>query len=190
MPITAVSTISTERICLNPHEGRSVLGTLGENCYPAQTVSKDESSGKWMLTDTAHAVPGTKFQRIGVVGYEKRVNQSTMALKTITDVWTYDSAGDKLVPIWISGILICYIVDQNADAPPGTDLIISSTAGSLTVAAIETLSDMATATSGKAVMQVVVASAAIRVADNDTVTVIGMGKNYGDIWGGLNTVGA
>jgi hypothetical protein len=190
MATTAVSTISTERICLNPHEGRCVLGTAGENVVPGQVCMFYESTGVWMLADTDDTtIIGYRFSRIGIAGYEKRVNPSTMALKTITDAWVYNSAGDKLIPFWISGICIAYITDQNGDLPAGHHLMISGTAGSFTAYAHGFLENMITATSGTGMIQPAVAALASRCVDDDTVCIVGIGKNFGDVWGGFNASG-
>lgn len=187
MVYTSTTSFSTENICLNPHsaDARCVLGHLGENGIPGQAVVKDESAGLWMLADTDDTSKGIAFTRIGIIGYEKRVTDSTtQALKTITAVYTYNCAGDKLVPIWISGICICYIVDLNTNWPAGGDMMMSSTAGSLTYMQVQ---DTTHADSGTAVIRATVASAAIRIKDGDTRTIVGIGKSYGEIWGGWNT---
>jgi hypothetical protein len=184
MPITSILTVTKDRICLNPHEGRAVLGALGENCMPGQVVNKFDSTGVWMLADTDDSNNAMGLSRIGIVGYEKRVNPSTMALKTITAVWTYNSAGDKLVPIWTSGICVAFCVDINTTWPAGGDLRISSTAGSFTVSVLQT--NVSTTAGTLYTDYHVVATAASRIADGDTICIVGIGKNFGDIWGGIN----
>lgn len=84
MVITSTLTLATERICLNPAESTEVLGVLGENGIPGQAVVKDESRGTWMLADISDTSLAIAFTRVGVINYRKRVNPSTMALKTIT----------------------------------------------------------------------------------------------------------
>ncbi len=172
-------------VILNPgdDDAECVMGTLAANSYPAQWVWKTESTGRWTLADSDLTTYGTYMRRGGVVGYEKRVNGSTGALKCITDVWTYDSAGDKNVPIWTSGIVFCFITDQNTYLPAGTELMVSSaTAGSLTVLALGAL----TISGGSALLQPSVATTAMRVMDGDLITIVGIGKCRGRFWGGYN----
>lgn len=187
MVITSTLTLATERICLNPAESTEVLGVLGENGIPGQAVVKDESRGTWMLADISDTSLAIAFTRVGVINYRKRVNPSTMALKTITAAYVYNSAGDKLVPIITSGVCICYCEDLNKDWPPGGDMMMSTTAGSLRDAQVEDTTHTAT---GSAVIRSIVASAAARIADGDTRCIIGLGRDYGRIWGGINRVGA
>lgn len=184
---TTITDNTAEDICLNPHESTCVHGTLGENAYPGQVVVKDESAGVWMLMDTDDSAI-TKYNRCGVVGYEKRVNGSTMALKLITDVYVYNCAGDKIVPIWTDGVVICYIDDTNADLPPGHEFIASSTAGSMKKQQLQTVSGGTTTL--LALIQSVIGVSATRIADGDTFAVMGIGRHMGKIWGGINTVGS
>ncbi len=186
MVITDMNTLAMERICLNPAECTEVLGKLGENGIPGQAVVKDESLGTWMLADISDTSKAIAFTRIGIIDYRKRVNPSTMALKTITSAYVYNSAGDKLVPIVTSGVCCAYCEDINTDWPAGGDLMMSTTAGSLRDAQIE---DTTHTVAGGAVIRAIVASAAARIADGDTKCIIGLGRDYGRIWGGINRVG-
>jgi hypothetical protein len=184
MAITSMLTVSYETICLNPEEGICVMGVLGENAMPGQVVVKFDSTGVWMLADSDDTNNAMGQQRVGIVGYDKRINPSTMALKTITAVYTYNSAGDKQVPIWISGICYAFCIDLNETWPAGGDLTISSTAGSFQQSKLEQGTHTETGTS---LQKRVAASAAARIADGDTICIAALGRNYGEIWAGHNT---
>jgi len=184
MVITSMLTVSYETICLNPEEGTCVMGVLGENAMPGQAVVKLGSTGVWMLADSDDDTAARRFQRVGIVGYDKRVNPSTGALKTITAVYTYNSAGDKQVPIWISGICYAFCVDINDIWPPGGELIVGSTEGSFSVQALAQGTHTETGTSVQASS---VATAAARIADGDTICIVGIGRDFGSIWAGHNT---
>jgi hypothetical protein len=167
MAITVITTLSTERICLNPSEGRCVDGILAGNYVPGTVVVL--IAGVWTA-----AVSGTaahKLMKWGVVGYEKRVRESTNAELKITDAWDTSEAEDKRVPIWTSGFLIARIDDLNADHDAGTGVMVGTNAGILC------LQDNA---------QIDMASLAINYKDNDVFTIIGAGEFSGQYWGGHN----
>lgn len=170
MVITAVSTISSERICLNPGsvDAIAVEGTLTGDYYPGQWVTYDKANNKWTILDTDTA--GTLHAQVGVVGYVKRVLQDgTNTLKTIDDAW--DTSEEPVVPIWISGIVIGFQVDLNAIANAGDDVMPSATGGSVTL--------------GDGTYPPI-ASWASNAADGDTKGVFGLGKCKGMRWGRIN----
>ncbi len=167
MANTAITDISTERVCLNPSQATVVTGTLAGDYVPGTIVVS--IAGVWTA-----AVSGTaahKLMKWGVVGYEKRVNQSTGALKLITTAWDTSEIEDKRVPIILSGFCVARIDDLAASANVGTGVMVGANAGILA------LQDNAQIDHG---------SLAADVIDDDVWCVVGIGKFNGQIWGGIN----
>ena len=171
MAWTSVSTVSQERICLNPGSASaiSVTDTLAGDYSPGDVVAWTPATKVWTHVDSD--VAATLSTAIGVVGFTKRVNQSTGALKDIDTAYDTSETEDKRVKIWISGICIARITDQGADAGAGDHLSPSATAGSLAL--------------GDNTVDAV-ASLAANYADDDTLCIIGFGKDFGMRWGGVN----
>ena len=167
MAITAITDLTNERICLNPSEARSVTGTLAGDYVPGTIVVS--IANVWTAADSGTAAH--KLMKWGVVGYKKRVNQTTGALKLITDAWDTSEAEDKRVPIWTSGFCVARIDDLGAAANVGTGVMVGANAGILA------LQDNAQVDHG---------SLAIDVVDNDVYTIVGIGQFNGQIWGGQN----
>jgi len=167
MPITAITTLSTSRICLNPAEGRCVDGILAGDYAPGTIVVN--IAGVWTIADSGTVTH--KLMKWGVVGYKKRVNQTTGAEKTIETAWDTSEVEDKRVPIWLSGFCIIALVDQAASKEAGYGLMVSATAGSLT------LQDNA---------QIDMGSLAMDVISGDVFAIAAIGEFNGLRWGGYN----
>jgi len=167
MANTAITDLTTERICLNPSEATIINGTLGADMPPGTVVVK--ASDVWVKGDSGTA--SHKLKIWGVVGYKKRVNQTTGALKLITDNYDVSEAEDKIAPIITQGICVAKCVDQGADVDAGHGMMISATAGALTA------QDNAQIDHG---------SLAADLANGDTVCIVATGKFKGRIWGGVN----
>lgn len=170
---TAVTAVSTERILLNPGEAgvKVVTGKLYEDMAPGTVVAFDKANNYWIKL--VNTTASHNLRLIGVVGYKKRVNQTTNALKIITDNWDISEAEDKRAPIIVSGICVANITDQNAALDPQHGLMASSTAGSLTALALTT----------GYLTAIMCATVADYVIDNDTRAIIALGKFMGEIWG-------
>lgn len=172
MATTSIATISTERILLNPSDPRCLVvkGLLANDMAPGTWVYQT-TSGTWDELDSD--VAASKTGLIGVVGYEKRVRQSTGALVAITDNWDVSEPEDKNAPIIISGIVVALVDDQGASRAPGTGFMASTNAGYVT------LNDLATAAW--------IATNASMIIDDDTVGIFGIGAFKANaLWGELN----
>ena len=167
MAITAITTLSTERICLNPSEGKCVDGILAGDYTPGTIVVN--IAGVWTTANSGTATH--KLMKWGVVGYKKRVNQSTGALKTIETAWDTSEVEDKRVPIWTDGFLVVALVDQSGSKEAGYGLMVSATAGSLT------LQDNAQIDHGSLAMDVI---------SGDVFAIAAVGSFNGGRWGGYN----
>ena len=181
MANTAITDISTERILLNPTDSRVsvVTGTLDADTPPGSWVVYDSDNDQWIGADSDTAAH--KLRRVGVVGYKKRVNQSTGALKTITDNWDVSESEDKRTPIIVSGIVVAKCDDPSAAVDAGTDMMVSDTENSIKVLAEATVTGTKTA-----LKQVTAATVAANLANGDTVGIFALGSCMGDIWGGVN----
>lgn len=168
--ITAITQISSEYICLNEGDAdvEIISGILAADTAPGTAVYLDKANNNWVKV--SDAAGGYVIGQIGVVGYKKRVNQTTNALKLITDNYDVSEAEDKIAPIIISGIVAVACVDQNAVRQPGTSMGISTTAGALTITTIGT-------TQENAIL-------AMAIADDDVFCVVGIGKCKGKLWAG------
>jgi len=167
MANTAITDLVNERICLNPSEATIVTGILATDLVPGTIVVS--IAGVWTA-----AVSGTaahKLMKWGVVGYTKRVNQTTGAIKIITDAWDISEVEDKQAPIILDGFCAVRIDDLGASANIGTGVMVGANAGILA------LQDNAQIDHG---------SLAINVIDDDVYTIVGIGKFNGKIWGGHN----
>jgi hypothetical protein len=123
--VTAASQLGND-ICLNPAQAITVWGKLASTYKPGQIVY-ESAAGVW----TIQANNAGHLQRSGVIGFKPRVG-SDFARKDIDDAYTTT----EMVPIIISGICICSVTDQaNANLKAGVGLIVSSSAGSLTIVA-------------------------------------------------------
>lgn len=182
MANTATTDISTERILLNPSDSmvRVVTGTLGDDMYPGQWVWNDAANNHWDLLDSDTATHNVST--VGVVGYEKRVNQTTNALKLITDLWDISETEDLRAPIIISGIVVGYVVDPSGTIPPGREVMPHGTAGSVQVRSTEATG----ATDGTALLKTAVGATAAELASGDERGIFGIGAYKGAIWGGVN----
>ncbi len=167
MAITAITDLVSERICLNPSQATSVTGTLAGDYTPGTIVVS--IANVWTEADSDTAAH--KLMKWGVVGYKKRVNQTTGALKLITDAYDTSEAEDKRVPIWLSGFCAVGIDDLGASANVGTGVMVGANAGILA------LQDNAQIDHG---------SLAVDVIDDDVFTIVGLGEFNGKIWGGQN----
>ena len=165
--ITAITQISTERICLNPSEGICVDGILAANYVPGTAVVL--IAGVWTTAD--NDTGSHKLMKWGVVGYKKRVNQSTGALIDIETAWDTSETGEMRVPIWTDGFCIVKMTDPAAPLPGGTGLMVSATAGELIT------------TDGA---QMDYGTAAQIGVSGDVFIVAAIGKFMGRMWGGHN----
>lgn len=167
MALTAASGISNERICLNPSQATIVNGILAGDYLPGTIVVS--IANVWTAADSGTAAH--KLMHWGVVGYTKRVRQSTGALITIDTAWDTSETEDKQVPIILDGFAICRIDDLGAAANVQTGVMIGANAG------IIALQDNAQIDHG---------SLACDVIDNDVYTIVAIGSFNGMIWGGQN----
>ena len=167
MAYTAASQISSENICLNKSEARIVTGTLAGDYVPGTIVVS--ISNVWTAADSDTAAH--KLMKWGVVGYTKRVNQSTGALIDIDTAWDTSEVENKRVPIITDGFCVARIDDLGAAANVGTGVMVGANAGILA------LQDNAQIDHG---------SLAIDVVDDDVYTIVAIGKFNGQIWGGHN----
>lgn len=176
MAYTVITDITSERICLNPGDGaRSVTGDFAADTAPAEWVWNNGTG--WELADADTA--GDKIVKLGVAGYRKRVRQSTGALVAITDDWDVSEAEDKPGIIWLDGIVVALMDDQNGTLTAGADMILSANVGACTVRSQEATG----ATSGTAFRSVSCGVLAANVLDNDVYCIIGIGNAAGRIWG-------
>lgn len=172
---SAITDISTETVGLNKGDPdyEEVTGYLSTDLPPGRWVMPDAANNQWIPldTDTAekHAITGA-----GVVGYKKRVNQTTNALKIITDNWDISEAEDKRVPIIISGIVVAQCDDPGAQVDPLTEFGAGANAG------ICKLQDV---TATPALIKTSIAQAASPIGNGDTFGIFGIGKCKGKIWG-------
>jgi len=182
MANTAITDISNERILLNPGGSmvRVVTGTPGADTAPGEWLWNDAANNQWDLLDADTATHNVST--VGIACYEKRVNQTTNALKLITEDWDVSETEDKRVPICISGICVAKIDDAGGTIPPGRELMPSSTAGSSAIRATEATG----ATDGTALLKTAIGALAAEIADGDTVCIAGIGAYKGHIWGGVN----
>ena len=174
MPITATTGISTEQICLNEARKIAVPGILtsGATYYPGQWVAYIVATQTWTLAiNTTGAVKGMK---LGIIDYVKQVNQTTGALELITTAIDETAAWHKPHPIITDGICVAYCVDNSAAMGTGTSIQASSTSGS---------SEIWDTTNHD---QVEVGILAADQANGDTRQIVGIGRDAGARWGGLN----
>jgi len=167
MANTAASDISTSRICLNPSEAIIVTGILAGDYLPGEVVVSIANVWTTAINTTA----AHKLMHWGVVGYQKRIRQSTGAEIDIDTAWDTSETEDKQVPIITDGFVIARFVDQNAAANLGTGLMVSTTTGALT------LQDNAQIDHG---------SLAADTIDDDVFCIAGIGTFNGKIFGGQN----
>jgi hypothetical protein len=184
MAITAVTSISSSRILQNPGDARAkqVWGFLNAASYPGQWVYYTQSDDKWHLLDegtAAHRIPDSI---VGVVGYHKRLNQTTGALLAITNQYDPANAWDKTAPIIISGFVTAYIADTATNAF-GFRLTAGATAGSAKRLVLEDTGSNAT-TTGSALRRVPIGSIAVKCSSGDTKTIVGIGAFIGDLYVG------
>jgi len=165
MAITAASTICSEDIGLNRGDEHysEVMGTITADYLPGTPVVKVVGTQTWTQADSD--VANDLLMEGGIVGYRKRVVQSTGALITIDTAWDADGATngkqDLSVPIITSGFAICAITDQGAARGAGTRLIPTSAGGSLTIQTVASADAFA--------------ALAADVADDDTFAIVGIG---------------
>jgi hypothetical protein len=174
MAKTAITDISTEHVLLNPGDEDAdwSWGYLAADTAPGSWVIK--SGDTWVLLDTDTAA-NHMTTKASVVGYHKRINQTTGALKIITDNYDVSEKEDKKAPIIHSGIVVAKITDQGATLEVGKEVQASGTGGSCTTRVI-VANEGLTMTSIGTVASVVV--------DDDTFGIFGIGKCEGRIWGG------
>lgn len=175
MAKTAITDISYENVLLNPgsEDAKWVWGYLHEDMPPGTWVIK--STNEWILMDTDTAANHMTSQA-GVVGYHKRCNSTTGALKIITDNYDISEVEDKRAPIIISGIVVAKITDQGATLDVGKEVQASGTGGSVTTRVI---------VANEGLTMSAVGTVASQVVDDDTFGVFGIGKCKGAIWGGV-----
>ena len=168
MAWTAITDYGSERVCLNPSQAVIVNGILATDLVPGTIVVN--IAGVWTA-----AVSGTAAHKLmtwGVVGYRKRLNFTTGALKLITDAWDTSEVEDKQVPIILEGICLARIDDLGASgADINTGVMVGTNAGILK------LQDNAQIDHG---------SLAAAVIDDDVWCIVATGKFKGQIWGGVN----
>ena len=167
MAITKASEISTERICHNPTQGLCVHGILASDYLPGTIVVSIAKVWTAAVSGTA----AHKLMHWGVVGYTKRVNQTTNAEITIDTAWDTSETGEKVVPIWVSGFCTARIDDLGASVDIGTGVMVGTNAGILA------LQDNGQIDHG---------SLATVVIDDDVYCIVGIGDFNGKIYGGQN----
>jgi hypothetical protein len=123
--VTAASHLGV-RICWNPADAVIVWGKLAGTYHPGDVVY-ESAAGVW----TQQSSNTGNLYRSGVVLDKPRVG-TDWARKDIDDAYT---TSDQ-VPIGISGVFTVHVTDQgNATLKAGVGLILSATAGSLTIVA-------------------------------------------------------
>jgi len=167
MANTAASHISSSRICHNPSQGLRVDGILAGDYLPGTIVVSIAKVWTAAVSGTA----AHKLMKWGVVGYIKRVNQSTNAEIDIDTAWDISETGEKIAPIWLSGFCTARIDDLGASADIGTGVMVGANAGILA------LQDNAQIDHG---------SLATLVVDDDVYCIVGIGDFNGKIYGGQN----
>ena len=158
-----------------------ITGTISTDMAPGAWVYNDTATELWIPLDAgtaAHLLAGPGS--VGVVMYRPRIYTTTGALRLNTD--DYDITYMKNAPICISGIVGANIVDLNADANSGTELIASATAESSTIQ----LQASTGHSSGTALTSRGIATLGANVVDGDTICIACLGQCMGDIWGGIN----
>ena len=169
---TAISHISSE-VVQNKASAHIVSGRLTADSYPGQAVVL--VSGKWVKADSDTAAH--KLLNIGIIVWRARINNAGASV-------AIDSAYDidpepmlDVVGICVSGFCACFITDQGTTLYPLQPLMVSATAGSLTIYAIAATG----ALSGTAMRQIAVATLAKKVVSGDTVAFVGIGEFYGRV---------
>jgi len=175
MAKTAMTDICTETNLFNAGsaDAKWVWGYLAADMPPGSWVIK--SGDTWVLLDTDTAA-NHMTSKAGVVGYHKRINQTTGALKIITDNYDISEKEDKRAPIIISGIVAAKITDQGATLEVGKEVQASGTGGSCTTRVI---------VANEGLTMSAIGSVASPVVDDDTFGIFGIGKCHGAIWGGV-----
>lgn len=153
---TAASHLGTD-ILLNGGDSQVEIeyGTLA-NTYSPGDVVYQSAKGVW----TKQASNAGQLCRTGIVGFRPRMN-STLGRCDIDTAYAATDTGGLGAPIIVSGICIVKIVDQNGTIGIDASLILSGTAGALTVGA--TSIDAGCARNMHAVV------------DDDTYTICGIG---------------
>ncbi len=130
---TAITDIWKEGILLNPTGGetQAVDGTLSENLLPGTLVLEDPANDQWIKADASTAAHS--LQKLGVIGYVKRVRASSNALVLITDQWDISEDEDKMAPIITSGFVSILADDPNATIPALTAMILSTNVGAIKI---------------------------------------------------------
>lgn len=156
MANTAASMLGSD-ICLNQGDSQAEceLGVLADAYSPGDVVYQS-TAGVW----TKQANNAGQLCRTGIVGYRPRMS-STMGRCDIDTAYAASDTGGLTAPIWVSGICIVKILDQNGTIGIDASLILSGTLGALTVGA--TSIDAGCARNMHAVV------------DNDTYTIAGIG---------------
>lgn len=175
MAKTAMTDICTDNNLLNAGEAgvEWSWGYLAADMPPGSWVIK--SGNTWVLLDTDTAA-NHMTTKASVVGYHKRINQTTGALKIITDNYDVSEIEDKRAPIIHSGIVAAKITDQGASLEVGKEVQASGTGGSCTTRVIVANEGLTMSSIG---------TVASLVVDDDTFGVFGIGKFEGKIWGGV-----
>jgi len=186
MAITAITSISTRYILLNEGESltRVRTGTLTAATYPGQWLIYVAASDTWtqLASGTAaHKIQALSVGQVGVLGYYKRVNETTGALLAITDQYDPANAWDYEVPIITSGIVACYITDPSATVAVGSLYMASATGGSAAYFALENVDSGGYY--GTAIKSVPVGRLASQAKTGDTKAIMAIGLQMAEpIW--------
>lgn len=153
MAYTAASQLAS-RILQNPSDSKVHVewGKLASTYKPGDVVYQS-AAGTW----TKQASNAGNLKRTGVV-LDKPHTSSTFGSVSIDTAY----ATTDFVPICTSGIVVASIIDQNGTIDIDNNLILSSTAGSLTIGATQ-------------FMTVIAARNMHAVVDDDVYTICGLG---------------
>lgn len=169
MANTSISDIAS-RIVQNPSQAKITEGRIGTDCYPGQAVVM--ISGVWILAVSSTAAH--KLKTGGIIVWRARKNND--AGNPSIDA-TYDIDNEPYtdkIGVCTKGICAAFLTDQTATVDPGAELIISSTAGSLTSRSQEATG----ATSGTAFRSALFATLARTIVSGDTKGFVAVG--YGN----------
>ena len=164
MANTSISDICSKIAQNQRAENSKTEGIASEDVAPGEYVVF--TSGTWTLADSDTAAH--KLLRGAVVSYRRRKNDAD-SNPSIDDDYDIDAEPNLAsVPLIRSGIVACKITDQTGTVYPGAQMIVSSTAGALTVLALEATG----ATSGTAIRSVIVGTLARKIVTADTVAFV------------------
>lgn len=162
MADTSISDIAG-RIIVNVPRSRSSTGSAATDVYPGQCVILDDTTLKWTLADADTAAH--KLKRGGIVTWKSQIDDDG-SFPDIDDLIDIDNRPMKArIKVCTFGMCACKVDDQGGQKAAGYEMIISSTAGNLTIRAQEATG----ATSGTAFKSACMGVLASTLTNGDTV---------------------